>query len=133
MKNKKYIIIGALVILLAVLSYFVFSYDLFAKKIVCTSSTDVAEPGDPIETKINAIIKKDKVKYMNVKYTYVTKDDAKGHCSNYKDDKKKTHCSGKNVTVYKTDDFQSLEGSNIIGMSSDDYKGTMELYGYKCN
>ena len=133
MKNKLYIIIGVIVIALVIAGYFVISRDVFAKKIVCTSSTDVAEPGDPIKTKLTAVLKKDKVKYINVKYTYVTKDDAKGHCSNYKDDKKKTSCSGKNVTVYKTDDFSSLEGTSIIGLDSDTYKGTMELYGYKCN
>lgn len=132
MKNKKYIIIGVIVILLVVLAYFVFTYDLFAKKIICTSSTDVAEPGDPIKTKITAVIKKDKVKYINVKYTYVTKEDAKGHCSNYKDDKKKTHCSGKNVTVYKTDDFSTLDGNDLINKQADSYKDLMKLYGYSC-
>lgn len=120
------------VIALIIFIYFALRYDLLAKKVICTSSTDVSEPGDPIKTKITAVFKKGKVKYINVKYTYLSKSDAKANCSNYKDDKKRTSCFRKSVTVYKTDDFSSVEGNDLLGLNSNSYKKIMKSNNYVC-
>lgn len=128
MKKTGYIVLAGVVIVVGIALFFLLST---GNKITCKMDTYI-DPGDPKEIELTGVFSKNKLEYVNAKYTFESKKDVNSYCDYYKETEKDVKCSDKTITVKKSKVYNSINDEKLIGQTTDTFKKILEEFGYTC-